>query len=107
MNEQIVELFLQALETELGGVQICETALDCAINADLKETWERYLEQTNRHVEIVMGLCHTIGIDPNQETPGRKVVRFIGEALVKAMEMAKKNGEREAAQLVACECVVL
>ena len=41
------------------------------------------------------------------DTPGRKVVRHIGESLVKAMEMALKSGPPEAAQLVAGECVVL
>jgi hypothetical protein len=42
------------------------------------------------------------------ETPGRAVVRMLGQSLVKAMELAKAaGGPPEAAQLVACECVVL
>jgi hypothetical protein len=41
------------------------------------------------------------------ETPGRQVVRHLGESLVKAMEMALGAGKPEAAQLVAAECVVL
>jgi hypothetical protein len=40
-------------------------------------------------------------------SPGRKIVRHIGESLVKSMEMAIKNDKPEAAELVACECVVL
>jgi hypothetical protein len=48
-----------------------------------------------------------LGLDPRTETPGRKVVRVIGEALVHAMEMAKEAGNPEAAQVVAAECVVL
>jgi len=47
-----------------------------------------------------------LGLDPETETPGRNVVRHIGESLVKAMEMALASGEPEAAQLVAAECVV-
>jgi len=35
------------------------------------------------------------------------VVRHLGQSLVKAMEMALQAGKAEAAQLVACECVVL
>ncbi len=31
----------QALETELGGVQVDTTAVQCAINQDLKEEWEK------------------------------------------------------------------
>ena len=48
-----------------------------------------------------------LDLDPNEETPGRKVVRTIGEALVKSMEMALAEGKPGAAQLVAAEAVVL
>ena len=47
-----------------------------------------------------------LGLDPEAETPGRAVVRHIGESLVKAMEMALESGTPEAAELVAAECVV-
>ena len=48
-----------------------------------------------------------LDLDPNEKTPGRKVVRTIGEALVESMEMALAEGKPGAAQLVACEAVVL
>ena len=105
-KEQLNELMLQALETELGGVQVDENALECAVNEDLKEEWEKYLEQTQNHVKIVLTVFEKLGLDPNQETPGRGIVRHIGESLVKAMQMAREAGNPEAAQLVACECVV-
>jgi hypothetical protein len=41
------------------------------------------------------------------ETPGRKVVRYIGTSLVKAMEMALRSTDPASAQIVAAECVVL
>ena len=104
---QVEELVLQALETELGGVQVYRTAVACAVNEDLKEEWQEYLEQTERHVEIVQGLCQTLGFDTERETPGRLVVRHIGETLVLAMQKAQAAGPAEAAQLVAAECVVL
>ena len=106
-DKNLKELLCQGLETELGGVQIYTTALRCVENEDLKKEWEEYLEQTQRHVEVVQELLTAIGIDLNTETPGRKVVRHIGESLVKAMEMALKSGEPGAAQIVAAECVVL
>ena len=107
-DEQVTELLYQALETEMGGVKIYETALKCAVNPDLKEEWEEYHEQTQNHVQIVLELMEKLGIDPETETPGREVVRRIGEALVEAMEMALQNApQREAAEIVACECVVL
>jgi len=105
-NEQIAELLYQALETERGGIQVYETALKCAVNADLKKEWEEYLEQTRNHERIVLEVMDSLALDPDMETPGRLVVRHIGESLVEAMEMAQDDGPPEAAQLVACECVV-
>ena len=32
---QVTELLYQALETEIGGVQVYQTALRCAVNEDL------------------------------------------------------------------------
>jgi rubrerythrin len=107
MNEQLNELLLQSLETEMGGVQVYQTALKCVVNEDLKKEWEEYLDQTNRHVEVMHELFEKFGLDSEQVTPGRKVVRHIGESLVMSMEMAMKSGKPEAAELVACECVVL
>lgn len=104
--EQVSELLYQAYETELGGVEVYTTAIRCAINDELKEEWEEYLEQTQNHVQIVQGVLETFGLDPDTDTPGRKVVRHIGESLVKAMELALSSGEPAAAQLVAAECVV-
>jgi bacterioferritin (cytochrome b1) len=106
-KEQVNELLYQALETELGGVQIYTTALRCAVNVDLKQEWEEYLEQTQNHVQIVKETMERFGLDPKSDTPGRKVVRHIGESLVKAMEMALSAAKPAAAQLVATECVVL
>jgi len=106
-KEQRDELLYQALETELGGVQIYTTAVSCAVNTDLKEEWEKYLEQTTHHVEVVEGVFAKLGLDTATETPGRKVVRHIGQSLVKAMEMAKAAGNPTAAELTAAECVTL
>lgn len=104
-QEQVNELLLQALETELGGVQVYTTAIQCAVNEELKEEWEKYLEETKNHVEIVQETIEAIGLDPEMETPGRGVVRHIGQSLVQAMEMAIQAGDPAAAQLVAAECV--
>jgi rubrerythrin len=106
-DEEVRELLYQALETELGGVQVYQTALRCAVNDDLMKEWEEYLEQTQNHVRIVEKVFSRLNLDPKAETPGRLVVRHIGEALVKAMEMALDGGKPAAAQLVAAECVVL
>jgi ferritin-like metal-binding protein YciE len=106
-REQLNELLYQSLETELGGVEVYTTALRCAVNDELKEEWEEYLEQTQKHVEIMQRTIEALGLDTAAETPGRQVVRHIGKSLVKAMEMALQSGEPAAAQLVAAECVTL
>jgi rubrerythrin len=105
-DEQVRNLLYEALETEIGGVQVYTTALRCVENEDLKEEWEEYLEQTQNHVKVVEDVLMKLDLDPNEETPGRKVVRHIGESLVKAMEMALAEGEPGQAQLVAAEAVI-
>ena len=99
------ELLQQMLETELGGVLVYGAALQCALNHDLKEEWEKYLEQTKRHVAVVQTLMGALEVLP-QETPGRLVVRHIGKSLVAAIMMAKASAPPPAAEIVACECVV-
>ena len=107
MADQIKELLLQALETELGGVQIYTAAISCAENRDLRDEWKKYLDETKRHVEVVRGLIQDFGFDAEEQTPGRRIVKHIGESLVQAMQMAKADGAPDAAELVACECVML
>jgi len=107
-RKQVNELLYQALETEQGGIKVYETAVRCAVNDDLKTEWNQYLEQTREHERILREVFDNLGLDPNAESPGRQVVRHIGESLVMAMTMAMKSGgPKEAAQIVAGECVVL
>lgn len=102
-----IDLLYQALETEKGGVQIYSTALGLALNKDLREEWNKYLEQTKNHVQVLSNIITDLGLDPDAETPGRKVVRYIGTSLVKAMELASRCADPQAAQIVAAECVTL
>lgn len=105
-NEQVTELLYQALETEIGGQAIYKQAIECAQEEELKEEWQKYLEETENHERVLRETFEKIGLDPEVETPGRKVIRFKGEALVKAMQMALAEGGGEAAQLCAAESVV-
>jgi len=106
-TNHVAELLYQALETEKGGVQIYTTALRCALNEELKEEWNKYLEQTKTHVQVVSDILADMNLDLETETPGRKIVRHIGDSLVQAMEMALKGPDLAAAQIVAAECVTL
>ncbi|CAB3835633.1 hypothetical protein LMG26684_01305 [Achromobacter mucicolens] len=105
--DQIKELLYQSLETEIGGLAIYETAVSCAINEDLKKEWLGYLEETRTHRRVLLTVFEQLKLDPQAKSPGRDVVRHLGESLVKAMKMAISAGDPEAAQLVATECVVL
>jgi hypothetical protein len=105
--KQLQELLLQSLEHERGGVKIYRMALQCVLNKDLRKEWTHYLEQTERHVQILTETCAKLGIDPGIRTPGCHVVRENGIALVRAMEMALAAGDPKAAEIVACEAVVL
>ncbi len=106
-KRQMQELLLQSLEHERGGVKVYETALECAVNEDLKKAWEEYLEQTQNHVRILEGVFQKLEIDPELRSPGRDIVGAMGASLVSAMQQAQGIGNPSAAQLVACECVVL
>ncbi|HUH94833.1 MAG TPA: hypothetical protein VL742_17025 [Casimicrobiaceae bacterium] len=106
-DQQLKELLLQSLEQEIGGVQVYETALKCALNDDLREEWEKYLTQTQGHELVLRTTLGELGIDTEEETAGRAILRSLGESLVAAMEKALSEGPPDAAQIVACECVVL
>jgi rubrerythrin len=106
-NDQLNELLLQALETEIGGVEVYTAAIECASNKELKEEWEKYLAETQVHVQILKEVITDLGLDPQVETVGRKIVAQTGEFLVRRMQLALRSAEPEAAQLVAAESVVL
>jgi rubrerythrin len=106
-TKQVAELLLQSLEHEQGGVRVYTEAIESAVDSRLKEEWVEYLAQTKTHVTALEALCQSLGVDPTTETPGRQVVRHLGAALVEAMKMARSAGDPNAAEIVACECVVL
>lgn len=107
ITQQLRELLLQSLTHERGGVLIYRTALECVRNADLRKEWTNYLAQTETHVAVLTRACEAIGIDAGEMTPGCMVVQHTGKSLVVAMKMALASGDAAAAELVACESVVL
>ena len=104
-EKQVADLLAQALETELGGVEVYRLAIACATDAVLKKEWMEYLEQTERHVQILRGVFDALGMDAESVTPGRQIVRDKGKALLAAMTRARKEAP-QSAQIVAAECVI-
>jgi hypothetical protein len=107
VSPQLKELLLQSLTHERGGVLVYRTALECVLNSQLRDEWESYLDQTANHVAILTRVCESLGLDPGERTPGCDVVQDTGKALVLAMKKALASGNTTAAELVACEAVVL
>ena len=105
-DAQVTELLYQAVETELGGVEVYKTAIKCTVNEDLRTEWQGYLDETENHVRIVHDIFSQLDLDPTSETTGRAIVRAKGKALIAAMETALEGGDKTNAQLVAAECVV-
>jgi ferritin-like metal-binding protein YciE len=105
ITKQVQDLLSQALETEMGGVEVYRMAVQCAENADLKKEWKKYLSQTERHVQVVRGVFEALGLDAEATTPGRQIVRDKARGLISAMQKALKDAPK-AAQIVAAECVV-
>jgi len=63
---------------------LCEAALECALNRELRDEWLEYLEQTRRHEQIVTKLLEELGLE-EEEPAGRKVVRALAESLLGAL----------------------
>jgi rubrerythrin len=106
-SEQVKELVLQSLEQERCAIKVYEAALAAARRADLTAEWVQYLAQKQQHAEALSTVCETLGFDPFSPTAGTQIVKFSGQGLLRTMEAARNAGDRQAAQIVACECVML
>jgi hypothetical protein len=106
-HEQVIDLLLQSLEHERGGIKVYETALEMRAE---RRSARGIREIPGGNAQPRAGSarsCEALEIDPETESPGREIVRTVGGALVEAMKKAKASGKPDAAEIVACECVVL
>ena len=56
---------------------------------------------------ILLQVFAKLSLDPEEASPGRTIVKQLGAALLQAMQTAVKAADPAAAELVACESVVL
>jgi hypothetical protein len=103
---QLNELLCQAMETELGGEQIYLAAVKAAANQQVKEEWQKYLEETKTHQTVLAGVFETADLDIDMDTPGRAILREKATGLVHAINTARETMPAVGAQLVAAECIV-
>ena len=59
-QETVIELLLQSLEHERGGIKVYETALECVLNDDLKEEMTKYLGETRNHEQVLLKVCQAL-----------------------------------------------
>ena len=105
-NREDLSQIYEAWESNRRGVLVCETALRCVINEDLREELTEYLTRMRHREQMLRGVFEELQLDPDEQTPRTTAVRHNGLTLVMAMERALSDGDPVTAQLVAVECVV-
>lgn len=105
-KEQLHELLYQALETEMGGMELYKMAIRCAVNEDLRNEWADYLTETTEHYKALLELFDQLELDPEAQPLSRKIVEYKGKALLHAMKLAHQSDNPKLAELVAAECIV-
>jgi hypothetical protein len=105
--EEVVDLLLQALETEMGGADVYRTALKCVHNERLRQEWSADLDQAEKHVRILRDACERLGLDPELDTPGRRAVRDSGRALMRSLLLALSETQVDGLDEIVCDCVAL
>ena len=104
-NEDLSQLY-EALDSARGGVLVCETALRCFINEDLKQELNDYLNHVRDREQTLREILADLHLDPATQAPRTSSVRGSEQSLINAMERALVKGDPVTAQLVAVECVV-
>lgn len=106
-NEQLSELLLQTLQLEQDRARVYEAALRLGLEESVRQRWARSLSEARANEETLRELLEALAYDPEASGGRRDVTRRAGDALLAAMDAAGGHGSPEAAQLVACECVLL
>ena len=105
--QMVKELMLQSLEHEMGGLQGLRDGAEVRRQRGPEGRVGEVPQETEKHVQVLHDACLQLEIDPEEQTPGRKITHDMGASLVAAMEAALGAGDKEQAQCVAGECVVL
>ena len=105
IDKPVQGLLREALEAASAGALVYEAALMSVRDAHLKEEWEIARAQSERHAAVAEDLLRSLGLDPEEPTPGRLAVRDKGIAFVDAILNVLAE-EPDAAQIVAAECIL-
>jgi len=100
------ELLERALELARGGVRVYEAALGCALREPLEQQWQDDLAQVRQHERALRAAAVRLGVDPEEETCLRLLVRRQAAAVVQTLEEAQHQAPDSEAQRLAAECVL-
>lgn len=106
-QDSLHELLCQALEAALGSIQVRRTAQACASDERLLEEWEQQRKRHELRARVLRHALEELGLDADEEVPGRLSIRHIFQSLVRAMQMALVAGDPSSTQRVAAGCVLL
>lgn len=104
-QSHVDDFLLQALETELGALQVYEAALRCASDAHLRDQWVKHRAESEQHARVYRELIDGLRLDASLVTPARALVRRVNESLVAAITSAHDTVDADTAQIVAAESV--
>ena len=105
-TKQLEELLLQSLEHEMGGVKVYAAALSCAQNADLKKEWRSTSSRPARTSPRSRACARRLNSTPRRRRRAERSCAGRRRA-GRRHEDREEAGDPAAAELVACECVVL
>ena len=106
-EQQLHDLLYQALETELGGVEVTRPRSAAPPTTTSARNGGSTTSRPPTTSSSSKGPWRPSDSIPAADTPGRRVVRHTGQALVKAIELARADGSPAQAQVLAAECVTL
>lgn len=105
-RQHIKDLLYPSLETERAAAAIYAAAIRCADSKDLKAEWETNLSSAKDNKRALRKVLEKLDLDPSKKTAARRIIAYLGDSLVTTMNMARKAGDKKAAQGIASECVV-
>lgn len=106
-HDPLHELLCEALEASLAAVEVYQAARPCIRQHELFREWESAVRRHEDRSRILRGALEELGLDPEEEMPGRLSIRHIGQSLIEAIQIALASGDEDAAQRIAVGCIAL
>jgi hypothetical protein len=99
--EQLAELLMQELQSDLEGIEVSTAAVECAVNDELREAWEKHLRETCKDRDALLGIFSELGLDPKNMAQGGEIAAQHAHSLVRAIRLAQARESTPAGHVVA------